>query len=141
MNFAKLSLDSSDGIYSYKGASNEEMSILGCFFTDDVGCRKQEWPSFKDWALADKDDPNSGFNDTIGSNATFLEEDGNGDIHLVDDTGSNDDEEYYIPGRIKLTRQQFVQLLDDWQEKVCKYKPKEVIIKYENDQFTIEINE
>jgi hypothetical protein len=130
-----------NGFYAYKGGTTSEMYVLGVFFATDVGCGEEEWPSFKDWALADKDDPNSGFNDTIGSNATFLEEDGNGDIHLVDDTGSNDDEEYYIPARIKLTRQQFVKLLDDWQEKVCKYKPKEVIIKYENDQFIIETND
>jgi hypothetical protein len=39
-----------------------------------------------------------------------------------------------------MSRQQFAQLFDDWQEKVCKYRPKEVIIKHENDQFTIETN-
>jgi hypothetical protein len=129
------------GNYSYIDASNVQMMLLGLFFSSDVGCSKQECPTFKDWALADKDDPNSGFNEIIGGNATFLEEDGNGDIHIVDDTGSNDDEEYYIPGRIKLTRQQFVQLFDDWQEKVCKHKPKKVMIKYDNDQFTIETND
>jgi hypothetical protein len=37
-----------------------------------------------------------------------------------------------------MTKQQFVQLLDDWQEKVCKPMPTEVIIKYENNQFIIE---
>jgi hypothetical protein len=139
MNFVKLAL-SSYGSYSYQESSSTEMDALGFFLATDVGCGKQEWPTFKDWASADKDDPHSGFNEIIGGNVTFLEEDGNGDIHIVDDTGSNDDEEYYIPSRIKVTRQQFVQLFDDWQEKVCKHKPKEVIIKYENDQFIIETN-
>jgi hypothetical protein len=138
MKFVTLAL-SPYGSYSYQESSSTEMDVLGFFLATDVGCRKQQWPSFKDWALADKDDPTSGFNDTIGGNATFLEEDGNGDIHIVDDTGSNDDE-YYIPGRIKLTRQQLVQLFDNWQEKVCKHKPKKVMIKYDNDQFIIETN-
>jgi hypothetical protein len=44
-----------------------------------------------------------------------------------------------VPTEFKISQQQFVQLLDDWQERVCKpYKPQEVIIKYENDQFIIE---
>jgi hypothetical protein len=37
-----------------------------------------------------------------------------------------------------MSRDQFIKLLDDWQEKVCKLKPKEVIIKHENDEFVIE---
>lgn len=40
-----------------------------------------------------------------------------------------------------MTRQQFAQLFDEWQEKVCQHKPKEVVIKHVNDQFFIETQE
>ena len=32
----------------------------------------------------------------------------------------------------------FIQLFDDWTEQVCKLRFKEVAIKYENGQYTIE---
>jgi hypothetical protein len=137
MDFVKLSLDKSYGDYSYQESSNIEMCVLGSLLSD-VGCCYQS--SCKDWALADKNDPHSGFAHTYGTNAIFLEEDDNGNIHIVDAIGSDDEDEYYIPGRIIVTRQQFIQLLDDWKEKVCKLKPKEVMITYDNDQFSIETN-
>jgi len=37
-----------------------------------------------------------------------------------------------------MSRTQFIKLLDDWQKKVCKHKPKEVMITFENNQFNIE---
>ena len=37
-----------------------------------------------------------------------------------------------------MTCEQFIKLLTDWEEKVIKKKPKEVTIKYENDQFVFE---
>ena len=37
-----------------------------------------------------------------------------------------------------MTLSQYVQLLDEWENKICKEMPKEVIIKHENDQFIIE---
>jgi hypothetical protein len=40
-----------------------------------------------------------------------------------------------------MSGQQLIQLLDDWQEKVCKLKPKEVLIKFENGEFSIETKE
>ena len=40
--------------------------------------------------------------------------------------------------QIRMTRQQFVYLLNDWQEKVCKHKPKIVTIKHVDGQFFIE---
>lgn len=138
MDHAKIMYE--NGFYGYKGGTTSEMDVLGIFLATDVGCDEQEWPSFKDWALANKTDPNSGFSHTIGGNATFLEEDNDGNIHLIDDTGSDPDDIHYIPAHIKMTRQQFVQLLDDWQEKVCKHKPKEVTITYDDDQFNIETN-
>jgi hypothetical protein len=135
MNFVKLILDRGYGDYSGRESSNVEMCVLGMFFSDICRCRHS---TFKAWALADKEDPYSEFNYGIGTNITDLEEDDNGDIHIVDDTGKDPDDEYYIPGRIKMTKDQFVHLLDDWHEKVCKHKPQEVTIIHENDQFNIE---
>jgi hypothetical protein len=42
------------------------------------------------------------------------------------------------PPGLKMSRFQFVKLLDEWQEKVCRHQPKEVIIKHENGEFFIE---
>ena len=41
--------------------------------------------------------------------------------------------------KFKISKEQFVQLLEDWQEKVCKNKLKKVIITEENGQFSIEL--
>ena len=43
-----------------------------------------------------------------------------------------------IPTRLQISKEQFETLLDDWQEKVCKRKPREVIIKHVDDRFFIE---
>src|SRR5580700_11241526 len=138
MAYVKILYDGK--FYDYEYADPIEMSILGLFLSN-VGCAKNGRSIFRDWALADKNDLHSGFTHTCGINAISLEEDDNGDIHLIDDTGSDEDDIYYIPARLKVTRQQFVQILDDWQEKVCKHKPKQVIIKHENGQFAIETSD
>lgn len=121
-----------DGWYSYQGASNIRMGILGCFLLSDVRCYS---PTFKEWALADKNTPGSGFTNYIGGNATELEEENN-DIYLFDGTEPMTKE--IRANGFKINRFQFIQLLDDWKEKVCEKKPKEVVIRHENDQFIIE---
>ena len=57
-------------------------------------------------------------------------------VYLADQYSEEDD-----PTELKISIKQFMQLLDDWQEKVCKHRPKTVIIKHENDKFTIETND
>ncbi len=138
MDYAKIVYD--NGFYTYRGGTTSAMDVLGIFFASDVGCSKQEWPSFRDWALADKNDPRNKFGYTIGGNATFLEEDADSNIHLIDDTGSDPDDIDYVPARITMKRKQFVQLLDDWESKVCKNNPKEVLIKHDGSDFFIETN-
>jgi hypothetical protein len=140
MNSVTLTLSPYYDSYSSQKSSSLEMYALGLFLSSAIGDSKKECLFFKEWALADKADPHGKFGYGCGTNATSVEEDENGNIHIVDDTGSDDDDEYYIPGRMIVTRQQFIRLLDDWQEKVCELKPKEVIITYDNDQFSIEIN-
>jgi hypothetical protein len=39
---------------------------------------------------------------------------------------------------LKIPRTQLIKLIDHWNEIVSKHKPKEVIIIYDKDQFTIE---
>jgi hypothetical protein len=133
MNSVKLILDRNYGDYSSREASNIEMEILGEFLSN-IGCRHPS--TYKEWALTGKTNPHAKFGYGIGIQEIFLEEEEDGFIYISDNCS-----EETIPSRLKMTQQQFVQLLDDWQEKVCKYKPSEVIIKYENDQFIIEINE
>ena len=127
MNFVKLEL-SSGGTYSYIDASTIAMNILGAFLSA-IGCHKS---MYKEWALADKSDPQGKFGYSCGANIIFLEEEDN-DIYLSDNYSEEE-----IPTRLKMSQEQFVMLLDDWQEKVCKRKPREVIIKYVDDQFFIE---
>ena len=130
--YVTLVFDETFGNYSYKGApysSSLEMEILGMFLAIDVGCY---WPTFRAWALANKNDPESCFTYSFGGDSTELEEKGNY-IFLADEHSIEKK-----PTKLKIPRDQFVQLLDDWKEKVCEKKPKEVVIKHENDQFIIE---
>ena len=122
--------------YIYQNSSSVGMTILGIFLYVDVWCNNSQF--FKDWTLADKKNPSSKFTNYIGANATELEEGDDGYIYLRDATEpfSLENELQYL----KISRQQFIQLLDEWQNKVCKRKPKEVIIKHENGQFFIETN-
>ncbi|HRN77903.1 MAG TPA: hypothetical protein PLU71_01570 [Candidatus Dependentiae bacterium] len=124
MNFVRLILDIDYGNYSYNGASNTEMGNLGLFFTDDVGCSGGD--SFKDFVLNDK------FL-CASSNATYLEKE---DDYIL--LSSLHAEDLYNPVELRITRDQFLKLINDWNEKVCKVKPKEVIIKYENGEFIFE---
>jgi hypothetical protein len=138
MDHVKFVLDQQYGYYSYQDASNVEMNVLGMFL-NDVGCPKNGRLIFLEWARADKNDPHSGFAHTCGSNTILLDEDDNGeDVYLIENIGGDPDDPYYIPPRIKIARDQFIQLLEQWQEKVCKYKPQTVFIKRDNNQFFIE---
>lgn len=123
MNFVKLIYER--GSYSCKKGSNLKMDILGFFLSSDVRCY---WPSFKKWALND-------FETRTSSNVTFLRK--NNGKTFLSDLYSEEPE----PIELEMTIQQFVQLLDDWETKVCKKKPKEVLIKHEDGQFTIETKE
>jgi hypothetical protein len=111
------------GNYSFKGASNIEMEILGLFFSSDVGCSGS---LFGRWAVDDS------LGTGVSGNITFLEKEGN--YIFMSDLYAEEDP----PLELKISRQQFVALFDFWQEKVCKLKPKEVIIKYENGEFSME---
>ena len=123
MEFIKLTL-SAYGTHSYKDASNIEMAILGCFLTDDVSYYPS---SFMEWGLTNKSK-----NDETSGNCTFLQK--RGDCILLSDLYS----EEKVPTMVKLTKEQYKQILSDWERKVCKSMPKEVIITYDNGKFVME---
>jgi len=68
----------------------------------------------------------------MSSNATTLEKQ-NGYILLRDQYPEEE-----TPINLKMSRDQFIKLLDDWEEKVCELKPKEVTIIYDKGEFVIE---
>jgi len=126
VNFIKLLFNKNFGHYSHNESSNIKMTMLGLFLTDDIGCIDINLSSFRDWAI----DDSLGY--CVCGNITCLEK--NGETILLSDLDEEDD----TSNILEISRQQFVQLLDDWNNKVCKLKPQEVIIKHENGEFTIE---
>jgi hypothetical protein len=122
MKHAKLELNDAWNTYTCTEVSDAEMFILGNMLADDV---RDNALSYKQ-TLAD---------DTLrgqsGNFVCMVKE--NGFVILSDlyseKTAST---EFRIPLHI------FEGLLDDWQEKVCKHKPREVAIKYAGDKFSIE---
>jgi hypothetical protein len=129
MEFAKLRLRREWDLYICKEASNTEMGILGLLLSQDI----------EDNILPYKQTLDDNTLCARGGEFIFMEKE-NGYV-LLSELRS----EEAVPTEFKLSRQQFVQLLDDWQDKVCRFtpefKPAEVIIKYDNDTFTIETNE
>ena len=110
--------------YSYKEASNIEMNILGNFLASDIGCDSSS--SFKEWGI------NDNWGDETNGNITVLKKEGN--YILLSDLFSEEE----VPTVLRMTREQYGQVITDWEEKVCKLRPKEVIITYENDQFIMD---
>ena len=123
MEFIKLLLSQNHKGYLYIDASDVKMSILGLFLTDDIGCSPSP---FKEWAF------NDDWGDACSGNITGLEKEG--DYILLTDLYSDEE----VPTTLKMTRKQYVQVITEWEEKVCKLKPKNVTITYENDQFIME---
>lgn len=125
MAFAKLLLTPAWKSYTCTEASNTEMGILGSLLSRDVECNTSSHKqTLTDHSLRAQ-----------SGNFTFMVKEG--DFVVLSDLYS----EEASPTEFKIPQQAFIQLLDDWQEKVCKALPKEVIIKYEDDQFIIEICE
>jgi len=109
--------------YAYKDASDIEMNILGDFLASDVGYRSLP---FIQWAF---DNTSQNANGSL----TALEKNNNS-IFLTDIFAKEE-----TPTALQMTHQQFVQILNDWQEKVCGVQPKAIFIQHENNHFTIKI--
>ena len=121
-NGYSLFLSYKPGFYDYYDASCIRMSIPGLFLARDVG---GDTSFYKEWFLENK------YNSAAGNVIELDKKDG---YIMLRDMYS----EEKIPTELKMTCHQFLQLLDGWEQKVIKLKPKEVIIKYENDEFVIE---
>jgi hypothetical protein len=129
MEYIKFTQDKNE-IYQYTGASSIGISILGLFLESDTSNFLDD---YKNWAH-ELNSSNPKYGDTAGGNCTNLEyEDGN--IYLEDQYS-----EEKIPTRLKISRDQFIKILDEWEQKVVNAdpKPKEIIIKQDGDQFFIE---
>ena len=124
MDIVKFLLDINYGNYASQDASNIKICVLGGFLTSDIGYHSA---SFKEWGLRNK-----WKNDETNGNCTFLKKEGN--YILLSDLYS----EEAIPTVLKITKEQYKQILTDWEEKVCKLKPKEVTITYDNNKFVVE---
>lgn len=120
MNFVKIIYES--GSYDCFDTDSIKMYILGMFLVREVN---SDILFFKEWFF----DPEY---TCIDGNTIELDKE-NGHIFLRD-TYSQEK----IRTVLKMSNQQFVKLLDDWEEKVLKLRPKEVLIKYEDDEFVIE---
>ena len=118
-----LKLARPDGYYNYRDSNSIAMSVLGLFLISDVS-RGSDCLFFCEWALDNGQDCLSG-------NITYLEKE-NGYIFLTD-LYSEETE----PTALQLTQKQFIHILNEW-EKICKLRPSEVLIKYENGKFVIE---
>jgi hypothetical protein len=119
MNFVKIIYEK--GSYNYHSTDSREMAILGLFLSSDV----IHPSSFINWTFDNE-------SDHACANLTNLDKE-EGYI-LMSDLYSEEE----TPTELKMTQKQFVQILTDWEEKVLKLKPKEVIIKHKNDEFVIE---
>jgi hypothetical protein len=122
MKYAKLELNDAWNNYTCTEVSDAEMLILGNMLADDV---RDNALSYKQ-TLAD---------DTLrGQSGNF--------VSMVKENGSVILSDLYSEkatvAEFRIPEQVFIQLLDDWQEKVCKHKPKEVLIKHVDDRFIIE---
>jgi len=125
MEFVQLKL-APTGRYRYHDASSIEMNFLGRFLSTDVGFTRRGSPTYAEWALQDK------WGDGFSGNAVRVEKENN----FVFLSGVFPEEEN--PTKLKMTRQQFVNIIDEWFDTVCPGKPKKVTIKHESDRFFIE---
>jgi|SRR5581483_6283864 len=122
MDSIRLFLKENYKSYFFDNAS-VNMLILGDFFRSDVGCRT----TFKDWASTAVD------GDYCSGNTTGLEIEGD-DILMTDLYPE-------VPAELRMKKEQFIKLFDEWLEKVCKKNPKEVMIIHDNDEFRIEVKD
>lgn len=127
MAFAQLLLTPAWKSYTCTEASNMEMEILGNLLSRDIECNTDSYKQ----TLAD-----SSLHAQCG-NFTFMAKK-NGYVILSYLYSEETVPTETLAPEFKIPQQVFIQLLDDWQEKVCNALPKEVIIKYEDNRFIIE---
>ena len=117
-------------LYTIYDTSNQSMYILGSFFSD-IGNRQDLIYFFENWPFDENE------SDCINTNATCIEK----EDRLIYLTSSIPGDDGYDNTALIMTYQQFSELMHNWQEKVCKSKPEEIMITYDNNQFNLETKE
>jgi len=121
MNNVKIFLNER-GYYQRESGSTIKMSLLAGLFVDDVGCSKS---FFGEWCATYSD------GDVSSGNITRLELEG--DYIIMTDLYPQ------VRAEVKMTRLQFVKLFDEWQEKVCENKPRELLIIHDGGEYFIKV--
>lgn len=122
MPYAKFLRDN-EGAYNHVDSDTIKMCILGNFLGSDVRCRVTG--GFRDWFYNDAYEGASG-------NITTLDKEGE-DIVLMDMYSEEED-----PTELKMTRDQFIKVLNEWLDVVCINKPREVTIREVDGEFVFE---
>jgi hypothetical protein len=103
---------------------SEGIGLLGMFLAVDVKCQEAFRVYFRDETCT-----------TIAGNSTYLEKK-KADVIIYD---MYPDEVEGSPMQITVPNDEFAMILNTWLDDICKQKPREVIIKHENDRFSIEM--
>jgi len=106
--------------YSYYSSDDKILNLLAMFLTDDVGNFSPSY--YRNWAL----DPSPMGS---GGNMSDLEKE-NGNVVLRYDEIFNDNTAFIT------TIENFVEILDTW-EKLCKEKPKEILMTREDSEIAL----
>lgn len=114
-------------IYVDKYASNLEMYYLSNLLTSNVACSSIE--SYLELAY------DAEFHGGCGNSIWLEKEDG---YMSLTDGIPDPDEPPQEPIWLKIPLPKYVKLLENWRDQVCKLRPAEVIIRYENEQFIFE---
>jgi hypothetical protein len=103
---------------------SESIGLFGMFLAVDVKCQEAFRISWCDETCT-----------TIAGNSTYLEK-GKTSVIIYD---MYPDESEGYPKQITIPNNAFAVILNTWLDDICKQRPKEVIIKHENDKFSIEM--
>jgi len=127
MNSVRIFFDNYSKGYLYSNVSNIEMNFLGVFFISDIHCSNID--RIKNWIMTSEKGAYFSGNTT---GIEIVEE----DVILSDLYP----EEGYT-SEIKISKIQLINLLNEWQEKVCNAWPKELCIIHDNDEFYIKVTQ
>src|SRR5262249_8285659 len=106
----------------FSGADDAKMGLLGHFFSDEIGVKRA--PFFINCIS----DPQF---DSIGSNYTFMERDG--DLAIIGCLYDEDPYERALEVPVPI----MIDLLEQW-DAVCKTDPQEIIVTYQDGKFTVQ---
>ncbi len=133
MEYCKF-IRNQDDLYQYGGSSSTSITILTGFLMEDYRYGSK---FFKKWAL-ELNDPSPEHGKTRAGNCTYLEY--KNDTIFIDHEFIQNKKN---PQLAKISREQFIKILDEWEQKIVNAdpKPKEIIVKQDGDKFFIETSD